>query len=255
LTNLDAAEVSLAWEAPTNNLDGTPLTNLGGYRLYCRPADGAYGPGLDVGNVTRTSVSDLEEGTTYCFAVKTYNSSGSESPFSEQLVWYSPDVTPPLIVGQSQVTLIADDEGRAELPDLSGGLTVSDNCSSQEEVTIAQTPAPGTLLYVGTEVVTLTATDEAGNSGYFAAVVTVADDAFNNRRPTLAWEATEGATWYYIWMSRNGKTYYRKWLRQTATIWTPDFDLPGGDYKWWIRAWGRPSVTRHGRSRKHSPSS
>jgi hypothetical protein len=31
---LQAAEVQLTWTSPTTNVDGTPLTDLAGYRVY-----------------------------------------------------------------------------------------------------------------------------------------------------------------------------------------------------------------------------
>ncbi|HVN44855.1 MAG TPA: fibronectin type III domain-containing protein [Steroidobacteraceae bacterium] len=75
---------TLSWEAPTSNTNGTPLTDLAGYRIY-------YGssPGL----LTRTIaipteglqtyvIDDLEPGTWY-FAVMAVASNGSESSLSD----------------------------------------------------------------------------------------------------------------------------------------------------------------------------
>ena len=42
--------------------------------------------------------------------------------------------------------------------------TVTDNCSSTGNITITQSPAIGSMVTVGTTTVTLTATDECGNS-------------------------------------------------------------------------------------------
>jgi len=60
----------------------------------------------------------------------------------------------------------------------------------------------------------------------------------SNRRPTFTWVPIDGATFYQICINRNGSTYHREWLAQTANTWQPDFDLRGGEYRWWILAWG-----------------
>lgn len=76
--------VTLAWDAPTTNADGTPLTDLGGYRIYHGKQRGEYSVILDVGNVTRFTVTDLPAGPRH-FAVKAYDISGNESGFSNVL--------------------------------------------------------------------------------------------------------------------------------------------------------------------------
>jgi hypothetical protein len=83
----------LTWEAPTTNEDGTPLTNLAGYRAYYGTTSGSYSEmddvGMatceDVGGVTQctTTISGLPIGTWY-FAVTAYNSAGLESVFSNE---------------------------------------------------------------------------------------------------------------------------------------------------------------------------
>jgi hypothetical protein len=50
------------------------------------------------------------------------------------------------------------------------------------------------------------------------------------------WSASEGATWYYIWISRNGSKYLDAWVQGT-TVYVPDKMLSGGNYTWWIRPW------------------
>lgn len=57
------------------------------------------------------------------------------------------------------------------------------------------------------------------------------------RRPTFEWCPVQGATWYKVSIHRNGKSHFEQWLEQSASTWTPDFDLPCGAYQWWVRAW------------------
>ena len=56
------------------------------------------------------------------------------------------------------------------------------------------------------------------------------------RRPAFTWTASSGATWYYLYLSKGGIKYYEKWV-PGATTWTPTWDLPNGDYAWWVRPW------------------
>lgn len=72
--------VTLSWDAPTQNADGSPIGPLAGYHIYV---------GRDTnhlvlrGGITGTKstsyvVTGLNSGT-YCFAVRAYTSSGAES--------------------------------------------------------------------------------------------------------------------------------------------------------------------------------
>ena len=72
--------VTLSWDAPTQNVDGTPIGPLAGYHIYV---------GRDTnhlvlrGGITGTKstsyvVTGLDSGT-YCFAVRAFTFSGAES--------------------------------------------------------------------------------------------------------------------------------------------------------------------------------
>ena len=80
-----AGTITLAWDAPTTNIDGTPLTDLAGYKIYYGPTSGSYTNTLDVGNVTTSVVNNLTDGLTYYFTVSAYNSAGVESSFSNEV--------------------------------------------------------------------------------------------------------------------------------------------------------------------------
>jgi hypothetical protein len=74
---------TLSWMPPTQNTDGTPLTNLAGYRVYWGPAVGNYTSSVTLNTAGLTSyvVSNLAPGT-YYFAVSALNSGGLESALS-----------------------------------------------------------------------------------------------------------------------------------------------------------------------------
>jgi hypothetical protein len=80
-----AYSVTVFWEAPTENADGTPLSDLEGYRVYYGTLTHDYSQNVDVGNVTMYMISDLVPEVTYYFAVTAYDTSGNESDFSNEV--------------------------------------------------------------------------------------------------------------------------------------------------------------------------
>lgn len=171
--NLTASEVSLAWDPPINTIDGTTLTDLTGYKLYCGTSSRSYSTISDIGNTNTCKVAGLLEGSTYFFAITTCISNTLQSDYSAELVWSAPDTTPPTISVVASVTLNADASGLDPLPDLFQSATVTDNCSPSASILLTQTPAAGTLIGAGVTSVLLTATDGAGNSAQATVLVTV----------------------------------------------------------------------------------
>ena len=70
----------LTWTAPTLNEDGTPLTNLAGYKVRYGQTPGALSQVRDIANPATTSVTieGLSSGTWY-FTVASYTNAGVES--------------------------------------------------------------------------------------------------------------------------------------------------------------------------------
>ena len=81
-----AGTVTLNWNPPTENVDGTALTNLAGYKIHYGTASGAYTQSVTVGNpgLATYVVSSLAPGK-YYFSVTAYNSAGTESPLSSEV--------------------------------------------------------------------------------------------------------------------------------------------------------------------------
>ena len=73
----------LSWTAPTQNSDGSPLTNLAGYKVYWGSSQGNYPNSRTINNpgITEYLVENLGPGTWY-FVVTAFNSAGVESGFS-----------------------------------------------------------------------------------------------------------------------------------------------------------------------------
>lgn len=79
VSNILAGEITLAWDPPTVSKD------VAGYCIDYGLAPGAYTKGVDVGNVSSITLTDLPDGKTYYFAVLAYNSSGAESTYSNEV--------------------------------------------------------------------------------------------------------------------------------------------------------------------------
>lgn len=80
-----AESVSLRWDAPTTNVDNTPLTDLGGFKLYYGTATGVYDINIDVGTVVCTVIAGLTAGITYYFAATAYDILMNESGYSNEV--------------------------------------------------------------------------------------------------------------------------------------------------------------------------
>lgn len=99
----------------------------------------------------------------YSILVKVADAAGNFSTASVSLT--VADTTAPTIVGvPNSITLSADANCSAVVPNLIAGITAVDNCTPANQIVVTQSPAPGTVLSHGSYVITLKATDAAGNS-------------------------------------------------------------------------------------------
>jgi hypothetical protein len=78
--------VTLNWTPPTENMDGTPLTDLTGYDIHYGTASGDYTQSISVTNpgLATYVVDNLTPGT-YYFSISAVNSAGTESPLSSEV--------------------------------------------------------------------------------------------------------------------------------------------------------------------------
>ena len=74
---------SLSWTAPKQNVDGTSLTNLKGYRIHYGMSSNSLNQTVEIPSpgITTALIEGLSAGTWY-FALKAYNSSNLESSLS-----------------------------------------------------------------------------------------------------------------------------------------------------------------------------
>jgi len=91
-----AAEVTLEW-------DPNPAPeDVAGYKVYYGYSSRNYEISFNAGNQTTYTISGLESGQVYYFAVTAYNIENFESDFSEEIVYYVP---------QSNVDTDSDGDG------------------------------------------------------------------------------------------------------------------------------------------------
>jgi hypothetical protein len=83
--DVGSGSVELSWQAPTENEDGSPLTDLAGYKLYWGTAPGDYANSVTIDNpgVLNYVVDNLAPTTTYYFVATAFNTGGTESSPSD----------------------------------------------------------------------------------------------------------------------------------------------------------------------------
>jgi hypothetical protein len=82
----NSSAVTLSWQAPTENADGSALVDLKGYKVHYGSASKSYSEVIQVANAGLTTyvVQNLPAGL-YYFAVTAYNGSGLESALSGEI--------------------------------------------------------------------------------------------------------------------------------------------------------------------------
>ncbi len=75
---------TLSWQPPTQNTDGSALTDLAGYNIYYGTTPGTYTKTIPLNTVGLTTyvVENLSNTTTYYFVITAVNSAGVESQYS-----------------------------------------------------------------------------------------------------------------------------------------------------------------------------
>lgn len=83
VTQMATGAATLSWLPPTENEDGSPLTDLAGYYIYYGTDESALTQRIRVDNasVSRYLVENLSPSTWY-FSIKAFSSTGAESAFS-----------------------------------------------------------------------------------------------------------------------------------------------------------------------------
>ena len=79
--------VTLSWTPPTQNMDGSYLTDLAGYNIYYGLTEGQYSQRINIDNpgIATYVVTNLSPNT-YYFVATSYNTNGVESPYSQPVI-------------------------------------------------------------------------------------------------------------------------------------------------------------------------
>ena len=77
--------ISLAWDAPTTNADGSSLTDLKGYWIHYGTSPGLYAERTYAGNVTTYTLTGLTPGQTYYIAATAIDTSDNQSNLSNEV--------------------------------------------------------------------------------------------------------------------------------------------------------------------------
>ncbi len=137
----------------------------GGNELACNDDSG--------GLQSQLNFTCIQPGETIIIRVSGFNGATGTGVLN---VIETPDAESPMITScPTQADIPADMNCMAEIPDFTSMVTATDNCD--DVVAITQTPAAGTLVGIGAQSVTITATDDCLNSTSSCVVnFTVVDD-------------------------------------------------------------------------------
>ena len=97
-------KTTLTWESPTTNIDGSPLTDLLGYKVYYSQVSGVYTDtdSKDVGNVISINIQNTIGNLKgkWCFVVREYDVDLNESDYSNEVcATFSKKASPPKTLG------------------------------------------------------------------------------------------------------------------------------------------------------------
>ncbi|MBW8829792.1 MAG: fibronectin type III domain-containing protein [Burkholderiales bacterium] len=78
--------ISLSWTAPSTNADGSPVSDLAGYRVYYGTMQGLYSDNVTINNpaTLSTTISNLPA-STYYVVVRAFNQVNAESQASVEV--------------------------------------------------------------------------------------------------------------------------------------------------------------------------
>lgn len=105
-SGLKAADVTIGWDPPKVNIDGTYPSDVAGFKVHAGLSSSNYTDVFDVGMVTNATITNLKENTRFFFCVTAYGAASNDSPYSEEVVWTSPGtnaVLPNLAVDSIQL--------------------------------------------------------------------------------------------------------------------------------------------------------
>jgi len=111
--DVHSAQVTLAWDANTS-------AGIAGYEVYYGTSSGDYQSVINVGNTTTYTVSNLQSGLTYYFAVTDCDTSGDQSGYSNEVSYTVPAACTYRISPTSQSANSSSSSGAVSMTTSSG---------------------------------------------------------------------------------------------------------------------------------------
>ena len=161
-------DVRLNWRANGES-------DLASYRIYYGTSSRDYGPGIPVQGTTQYTVRDLTDNVTYYFAVTAVDTSGNESGYSVEAV---KTVLPPQDTSSPTITIL-NPTSATNYTSTDAGLGLSGSASDNAGISqvtwtnslggsgsangTSNWSVPYVSLSEGSNVITVTVTDTAGN--------------------------------------------------------------------------------------------
>lgn len=222
-TPLSAGTISLAW---------TPAAGASGYRVYYGAGSGNYTLSKDVGASTETTISGLNDCTTWYLAVKAYNAAGESPVFSNEVTgWARPrvDASTPNARQQGQrITLEITGSNfqpgatvEIDNPNVHfASADVMDCGTIQLEATVAPSTSGVRAAEVGTFAVSVTNPDDTFGTLTDGFEVLINPARFDvNETDSATRDRVDGKD--TVWLARLFGA------PETAVLYDPDFDLDG----------------------------
>ncbi len=85
LTTVQVLDKILRWQAPTHNVDGSPLVDLAGYRIYWGQGSRTYTGSHTINDAAVTEWEVTAPPNTYYFALTAFDGDGNESAYSNEV--------------------------------------------------------------------------------------------------------------------------------------------------------------------------
>lgn len=258
-----AAQVSLQWTPPTENIDGSAVGSLAGYRLYRGTVSGHYTEVVDVGQTPQITLTDLSETTTTYFSVSTYSGEGVESTLSEEVAWNPPPpsaVEPIYPSGGETVdtrtptlrwTPTGDTETWYRLVVRLDQVTYLDQWIQGVEYDLSDELGPGSYHWQ----VHPWSPQGFGPSSAIASFEVQAEipglpallepyDQQVGSTLVYRWQVDPTATWYQFVTARGETEFHREWYHISELVVVDGVaeitvaEHQWGSYHWYIRGWG-----------------
>jgi len=78
--------IQLNWVAPTENVDGSPLSDLAGYRIYYGTSSRSYDNHISIDDPTSTSLAFDASSGDYFVSMSAVDVDGNESGYSNEVL-------------------------------------------------------------------------------------------------------------------------------------------------------------------------